>query len=81
MTAGFWWLLLLTVWQQQWQSTTAAIVVIVGSGSGRIEPMVPMAASLTVAAVDGGGNDCIFTNTSHDNDRHPCPHRPRTCPS
>ncbi len=49
----------------------------VDSGGGGIEPTAPMAASSTVAAVDGGGNDNIFTNSSHNNDRHPCPHRPR----
>jgi hypothetical protein len=78
MTAGFWWLLSSTVLQRQWGSSTAAIAVIVDGGSSGIEPLAPMAALLTVAAVDGDGNDGIFTKASHDNNRHPCPHHP--CP-
>ncbi len=53
---------------------TAAIVVVVNGGGSGIEPVAPMAASLTVVAVDGGGKDGIFTNISHNNDHHPCPH-------
>jgi hypothetical protein len=79
MTAGFWRPLLSTVWQQQWKSLTAAIAVVVDGGGSEIEPTALMAAFSTVAAVDGGGNDGVFTDTSHDNDRHPCLHRP--CPS
>jgi hypothetical protein len=67
----------LTEWQQQWQLLTAAIAVVVDGGGGGIEPTMPMVASSTVVAVDGGGNNGIFTNASHDNDHHPCPHRPR----
>jgi hypothetical protein len=40
--------------------------------------MVLMTVSSTVEVVDGGGNDGVFTTTSHDDDRHPRPHRP--CP-
>ncbi len=69
----------MTVWQRQWRLSTAAIAVAVDSGSGGIEPMVPMAASSTVALVDGGSNNGVFTNTSHDNDCHPCPHCPHPC--
>jgi hypothetical protein len=65
-----------TVWQRQWRSSTAAIAVVVdGSGNG-IEPTVLILASLTVVVVDGGRDDGVFTNASHDNDRHPRPHRP-----
>jgi hypothetical protein len=52
----------------------AAIAVVVNGGGSGIQPMAPMAAWLTVAAVDGGGDDGIFTNASHDNNHHPCPH-------
>ena len=55
-----------------------AIAVIVNGGGGGIEPMAPMAVSLIVAAVDGGSNNSIFTNASHNNACHPHPHRP--CP-
>ncbi len=67
---------MLTVWQRRWWSSTAAIVVIVDGGVSGIEPTAQMAASSTVAANDGGGNDGIFTTTSLDKDRHPCPHHP-----
>jgi hypothetical protein len=50
-----------------------------GDGSG-IEPTAPMAAMLSVAAVDGGGNKGIFTNASNNNNRHPCPHCLQPCP-
>jgi hypothetical protein len=53
-----------------------AIAVVVDGAGGGIELMVPMAASSAVAAVDGGGNDGVFTDASHDNDRHPRPHHP-----
>jgi hypothetical protein len=62
MTAGFWQLLLLTVWQWQWQLLMVVIVVVVDGGGSGIERTAPMAASLTVVAVDGGSNDGIFTN-------------------
>ncbi len=65
-----------TVWQWRWQSSTAAIAVVVDGSGGRIEPTVPTLASLTVVVVDGGRDDGVFTNASHDNDRHPCPHCP-----
>ncbi len=52
----------------------AAIAVVVDSGSNEIEPTVPMVVSLTVVAVDGGGNNGVFTTASHDIDRHPCAH-------
>ncbi len=35
-------------------------VVVDGRGSG-IEPMAPMSVSSTVAAVDGSGNNGVFT--------------------
>ncbi len=54
--------------------------VIVDGGSSRIELTVPMAASLTVAAVDGGGNYGVFTTVSHDNYRHSHPHPSCPCP-
>jgi hypothetical protein len=79
-TPGFWWSLLLTVWQRQWWLLMAAIAVIVDGSGGGIEPMALMAASSTVVAVDGDGNNGVFTTTSYDNDCHPCPHRPRPCP-
>jgi hypothetical protein len=56
----------------------AVIVNIVFGGGVGIEPMAPMVALSTVVAVDGGGNDGIFTTTSYGDDCHPCPHRP--CP-
>ncbi len=79
MTAGFWQLLSLTVWQQRWWLLPAAIAVIVDGGSGGIELAALMAVSSTVAVVDGGGNNGVFTNASHDDDRHPRPHRPSPC--
>ncbi len=33
-----------------------------------------------MAAVDGGGNNGIFTTAAHDDDRHPCPHCLYPCP-
>jgi hypothetical protein len=56
----------------------AAIAVVVDSGGGGIELAAPIVALSTVAAIDGGGNDGVFTNASHGNNRHPCPHCP--CP-
>ncbi len=52
-----------------------AIAVVIDNDGGGIEPMVPMVASLmvaTVAAVDGGAEDGVFTTNSHNDDRHPC---------
>jgi hypothetical protein len=80
-TTSFWRSWLITVWQRQWGSLMAAIAVVVDDGSGGIEPTAPMAASSTVAAVDGGSNDGVFTDASHDNNCHPCPHRPCPRPS
>jgi hypothetical protein len=54
----------------------AAIAVVIDGGSSGIKPTALMAASLTVAAVDGGGNDGIFTTNSYNNDRHPHHHQP-----
>ncbi len=51
----------MTVWQRRWQSLRAVIVVIVDGGGGGIELTGPMAVSSTLAAVDGGGNDGVFT--------------------
>jgi hypothetical protein len=58
----------------------AVMAVVNNGGSGGIEPMVLMAASSTVAAVDAGSNVGVFTTASHDNNHHPCPHHPRPCP-
>jgi hypothetical protein len=58
----------------------AAIEVIVDGGDTGIEPTAPMAASLTVAAVDGGGNNGDLTPSYYDNDRHPHLHPPHPCP-
>jgi hypothetical protein len=57
-----------------------AIAVVVDGGGSGIEPTAPMVASLTVVAVDGGGNDGVVTTTSYDNDHHPCPDCPCPCP-
>jgi hypothetical protein len=78
MITGFWWLSLLNVWQRRWQSSMAAIAVTVDGGGSGIEPIVLMVALLAVVVADGGGNNGIFTDASHHNDRHPCPHYP--CP-
>jgi hypothetical protein len=56
----------------------AAMAVNIDGSNDGIEPTAPMAASLTVAAVDSGGNNGIFTTSYYNNDRHPCPHCP--CP-
>jgi hypothetical protein len=80
MTAGFWRSSSLTVWQWQWWLLTSAIAVVINGGSSGIELMAPIAALPTVAAVDGGSNDGVFTTASHDDDRHPCPHCPCPCP-
>jgi hypothetical protein len=58
----------------------AAIAVVIDGGGSGIEPTAPMVALSTVAAVDGSGNDGVFTTTSYNNDCHPCPHCPRPCP-
>jgi hypothetical protein len=68
------------VWQWRWWLLTAVIAVIVVSGSSGIEPTAPMAALSTLAVVDGSSNDGVFTTTSYDNDRNPCPHCPRPHP-
>jgi hypothetical protein len=52
----------------------AAIAVVVNGGGSGIEPTAPIAASLMVAVVDGVSDDGVFTNASHDDDRHPRPH-------
>ncbi len=57
-----------------------AIAVIVDGSSCGTEPTVPMAALLTVAVVDGGGNNGVFITASHNDNRHPCPHCPCPCP-
>jgi hypothetical protein len=41
----------------------AAITVVVDDGSSGIELTAPMTMSSTVAAVDGSGNNGIFTTT------------------
>jgi hypothetical protein len=51
-----------------------AILVIVNSSAGGIELMALMAALLTVAAVDDGNDNGIFTTASHYDDRRPRPH-------
>ncbi len=56
-----------------------AIAVIVNGGNNGIEPMATIAGLLTVAAVDGSGNNGIFTSSYYDNDRKPCPHCPCPC--
>jgi hypothetical protein len=56
------------------------IAVVVDSGGGGIEPTAPMAALSTVVAVNGSGDNGVFTNASHNKDRHLCPHHPRPCP-
>ncbi len=57
----------MTVWQQQWRLLMAAIAVVVNGGGGGIELTAPMAASSTVAAIDGGGDNGVFTNACHNN--------------
>ncbi len=57
-----------TVWQKQWWLSTVAIAVVVDGSNHGIEPTALMAALSTVAAVDGGGNDGIFTTTSYNHD-------------
>ncbi len=52
---------------------TAAIAVVVDGNGGGIEPTVPMAALLSVAAIDGGAKDGIFTTNSHNDNHHPHP--------
>jgi hypothetical protein len=52
------------------------IVVIANGGGSWIEPTAPMAALSPVAAVDGSGNDGVFTTTYYDDDQHPCHHHP-----
>jgi hypothetical protein len=59
MTASFWRLLLLTVWQRQWRLSTSAIASIVDGSCGGIELRALMAASLTMAAVDGGSDNGV----------------------
>jgi hypothetical protein len=58
----------------------AAIVVIVDNGNNGIDLMAPMVVLLTVVAVDGSGNNGVFTTSYYDNDRHPRPHCPRPRP-
>ncbi len=57
-----------------------ALAVIIDGRDGGIEPTVPIAALLTVVAVDGGSNNGIFTTASHNNDHHPVSHCPCPCP-
>jgi hypothetical protein len=57
-----------------------AIAVVVNGSIGGIEPTAPMAVLSMVAAVDGGGNDGIFTTPSHDKDHHICLHCHLPCP-
>ncbi len=57
-----------------------AIAVVVDGGGGGIEPTALMVVSLTMAVVDGGSNNGVFTTTSYNKDYHPCPHRPCLCP-
>jgi hypothetical protein len=45
-----------------------AIAIVINGGGVGIEPMAPMAVSLIVAVVDGGGKDGIFTTNFHNND-------------
>jgi hypothetical protein len=80
MTTGFCQSLLLAVWQLQWQTLLAEIAVVVNGGGSGIELMALMAALSMVAAVDGGGNDGVFTTPSYNDDHHPCPHGPCPCP-
>ncbi len=80
MTAGFWWSLSLNVWQRQWRLLMVAIEFVVDRGGSGIEPTAPMATSLTVAAVDSGSNNGVFTTASHVNDCYPCPHCPHPRP-
>jgi hypothetical protein len=47
----------------------AAIAVVVAGGGSGIEPTAPMAVSSTVAAVDGSGDNGVFTTTSYDDNR------------
>ncbi len=56
------------------------IVVIVNGGSVGIERTVLMAVSSMVAAVDAGGNNCVFTPASNEDNHYPCPHHPCPCP-
>jgi hypothetical protein len=39
-----------------------------------------MVALSTVAVVDGGSDNGIFTTSYYNNDHHPCPHCPCSCP-
>jgi hypothetical protein len=55
-------------------------VVVVDSGGGGIKPTALMAAFLTVAAIDGSGNDGIFTTAFHDDAHHPRHHCHCPCP-
>ncbi len=80
ITTVFWWSSLSTVWQWQWWSLTAAIVAIVNGCNNEIERMASMEALSTVAVVDGGGNNGVFTTSYYDNDHHPCPHCPHPRP-
>jgi hypothetical protein len=57
----------------------AAMAVVVNDGSGGIELAAPMAALSTVAAVNDSSDDGIFTTTSYNNNKHPCPHYPHPC--
>jgi hypothetical protein len=56
------------------------IAIVINRSGGGFEPTVPMEVSLMVAAVDGGSHNCVFITASHNNDRHPCPHRPHPSP-
>jgi hypothetical protein len=56
------------------------VAVVVDSWGSAIEPTAPMAASSTVVAVDGSGNDGIFATTYYADNRHPHPHHPCPCP-
>ncbi len=58
----------------------AAIAVVVDGGDDGIDSKAPMAVSLTIGAVDGGGNDGVFTTRYNNNYCHTHPHRPRPCP-
>jgi hypothetical protein len=54
------------------QLSMAVLDVVVNDGGSGIEPAAPMAVSSTVAAVDGGGKDGVFTTNSHNGNHHPC---------
>jgi hypothetical protein len=58
----------------------SAIAVIVNGGGSGIELTAPMVASSTVVEVDGSGNDGVFTTIYYNNDQHPGPHCPCSCP-